>query len=224
MYRYSSQKHNASLLLMGSLRIGTLHDFRRKEHKRGIVDFTEGRKRVMHKIDQLYIPDSEDPAIKSNRDFQALQAFHAVEIKNSRNITLKDVSISQNFDAPNTFILCTSKTCSTATMRQFEGADSCVEIIAPTAFYKLLTETLNSIIPVIFRGVHEVQYQDRQETWNGKNWGLHPSLIKETAYKPQAELRAIWEPRFNQNISPIILCNYKLGAYCRNRDLVPIAA
>lgn len=50
MYRYSLQKFNSSLLNMGEIRIGTLHDFRRTEHTQGIADPKEGKKKISHNI------------------------------------------------------------------------------------------------------------------------------------------------------------------------------
>lgn len=216
MYRYSSQRHNSSLLAMGVIRVGTLHDFRSMENKKGIADPQEGKKIVSHRIDQLHIADTEDPNIKSNIDIRALEAFQAVKMSNSKNITFHNVTVSRRFDEPDCFILCTSKICSKETMSQFEGADSCVEVVEIESFYRVLTDTLNSITPVIFRGIHEVIYQNREEDWNGQNWGHHPAMIKETKFNKQSELRAIWQLRFNHQISPVVLGNYKLGAYCRN--------
>lgn len=216
MYRYSSQRYNSSLLSMGVIRVGTLHDFRSMEHKKGITDPQEGKKTVLHRIDQLHIADTEDPNIKSNIDVRALEAFRAVKMSNLKDITFQNVTVSQSFDETDCFILCTSKICSKEAMRQFEGADSCVEVVEIESFYRILTDTLNYITPVIFRGIHEVIYQNREEDWNGKNWGHYPAMIKETEYKKQGELRAIWQPRINLHISPVIIGNYRLGAFCRN--------
>lgn len=44
MYRYSKKEYNEKLLKIGEIRIGTLHDFRNKEHKIGISDNQEGKK------------------------------------------------------------------------------------------------------------------------------------------------------------------------------------
>ena len=200
---------------MGVIRVGTLHDFRRAEHNKGITDPQEGKKYVSHLIDQLQIADSEDPNIKDNIDFRALEAFGVAKIRNSKNITFQNITVSQSFDAQDCYILCTSKICSKETMRQFEGADSCVEIIDIDSFYSVLTYTLNSITPVIFRGIHEVLYQNREEHWNGQSWGRHPAVIKETKFIKQGELRAIWQPLSKHPISPVILGNYRLGAFCR---------
>lgn len=87
---------------------------------------------------------------------------------------IEGLTIARAFDEPDCFILCTSKVFSKDTMLEFEGADTCYEILNPSLFYSVLTETLNSFIPVVFRGVHEVIYQDRKEKWNGKDWGIIP--------------------------------------------------
>jgi hypothetical protein len=112
MYRYSPQRYNSSLLTMGVIRVGTLHDFRRTEHNKGIADPQEGKKIVSHRIDQLHISDTEDPNIKSNIDVRALEAFRAIKMSNSKNITFRNVTVCQSFDEPDCFILCTSKICS----------------------------------------------------------------------------------------------------------------
>jgi hypothetical protein len=54
-------------------------------------------------------------------------------------------------------------------------------------FYSLLTELINKHVPVEFQGVHKVVYQNKQEKWNGVNWGISPALIKEPAFIKQKE-------------------------------------
>jgi len=48
-FKYLSSKYAPGLLLNGSTRIGTLHDYRREELGRGIYDPNEGRKRLHHR-------------------------------------------------------------------------------------------------------------------------------------------------------------------------------
>ena len=161
MYRYSPKKYNDSLFLMGNIRIGTLHDFRNTEHNSGIADPKEGTKTVSHHIDHLHIKDSSDTSKNNKKDIDSLSAFNAINLgENCKNITIRNVSVSKRFDEPDVYILCVSKYLSKKTMRQFEGSDSCVKITNENLFYTLITETLNSITPVIFHGVHEVFYQD----------------------------------------------------------------
>ena len=77
-------------------------------------------------------------------------------------------------------------------MAQFEEADSCVQIIDQAYFYSALTSALNGRSRVTFRGVHEVVYQDRDEEWNGIDWGRSPVVIKGRKFLPQAERWHVW--------------------------------
>ncbi len=55
MYRYTNSCYNKLLLNMGCIRVGTLHDFRKSEHKKGIADPQEGKKKyfIILKIQSL---------------------------------------------------------------------------------------------------------------------------------------------------------------------------
>ena len=200
---------------MGRIRVGTLHDFRRSEHKEGLADSQEGKKAVAHHIEDLRIPYANAPKIGETRDSRALKQFGSLQIENM-DVALSNVTFSQTFDQPDCFVLCSSENCSRETMEEFEGADSCVEIVDVAEFYNLLTAALNDFISVIFRGVHKVIYQDRQETWNGRDWGHNPALKKDPKYKRQQELRAIWQPGTNQPIKPVILTSNRIGKLCRS--------
>ena len=201
--------------MMGTIRIGTLHDFRKSEHKKGIADPAEGTKQVLHHVGEVSAANVDEALQNHGYDIKALETFGVMKIgKESQmtNFTFRNISMSKTFNEPDCFIICSSIYKSKRTMSQFEGADSCIEINQINTFYNILTNTLNTISPVVFRGVHKVIYKDRQEKWNGHDWGHHPALIKEKEFEPQGEIRAIWQPKFNQSIEPMILCNYRLGS------------
>jgi hypothetical protein len=210
MYRYSAKAHNKSLIDLGVLRVGTLHDFRKTEHNRGIADPQEGKKVVAHYIDNAVVENSDD------LHGRAAKAFKVMDLgKGNARVHFSDVIFSKTFDEPDCFVLCTSSEFSKNVMAEFEGANSCAEIYDRDKFYKLLTATLNSISPVIFRGVHRVVYKDKKEVWNGRDWGHNPAVIKERQFEGRYEVRAIWQPTYRQRIEPVILCNYLLGTCCR---------
>jgi hypothetical protein len=225
MFRYSLQQYNDSLITMGSIRVGTLHDFRRSEHKKGISDPQEGKKTLQHSIDEREQFDSDDHRAKM------LEELVGIKLAKGGKADLSFVDIQKNFDHPDCFILCSSMQYSLDTMSQFEEANSCLEIYDQKTFYDVLTETLNRDTPVIFHGSFKVKYQSRVEKWTGKDWGQHPALIKEPEFSEQYELRAIWQPRDDRAIQPQKLVNFKLGACCRWRykdgkqiPLPPVAA
>jgi hypothetical protein len=215
MYRYSLQEYNSLLITLGIIRIGTLYDFRRMEHRQGVVDTQEGQKNISHHIDYLHVADPNNLDIKSNINMQALEKLGGIKVTGKNN-TFVNIETTKNFNVNDCFIFCTSMTCSRETMQQFEGADSCIEIVNVDLFHNILTDTLNRIYPVVFQSIYKIIYQDREEPWNGRDWGNYPALIKEPKFEKQNEFRAIWKPIGNQPISPIITGNYRLGTCCRH--------
>ncbi len=215
MYRYSSIKYNNLLLKMGGIRIGTLHDFRKTEHKQGISDPTEGTKSVNHRIQYVGVDDNQKLQVANSLDKKALDVFGGYKIgEQARNICIFNSTVGKHFNESDCFLLCTSETRSQKTMSQFEGADSCVKITDILSFYHCLTEVINSIVPIKPIGRFRVIYQDRMEKWNGVDWGKHPALIKETAFIKQDEIRAIWVPKNRRrDIEPLNLCDHRLVAF-----------
>lgn len=144
-FKYTARKYADSLLVMGGIRIGTLHDFRKQEHKLGIADPDEGRKMVSHHIDDLRIPIYQRSNPNKSKDEAALKAFSFATIsEGARNTRFFDCQLSTKFDVPDCFVLCISSRLSRQTMDQFEGADTCIEIIDPSSFINCITETLNA--------------------------------------------------------------------------------
>ncbi|BDO06923.1 hypothetical protein [Aeromonas caviae] len=209
MYRYSNSKFSNLLTVLGGVRVGTLHDFRKSEHKKGIADPQEGKKTVVHRIGSETIVLGD----RSSKTAMAVEAFNV--IRGSGVVAFENVIFSQSFDSPDFFVLCSSYEKSASVMSQFEGADTCVHIHDPIGFYRELTTLLNLITPVVFLGVHKVIYRDRIEPWNGTSWGADPTLIKEHEFSPQKEVRAIWAPKFRQPIKPQVIGSVKLGRTCR---------
>jgi len=219
MFKYAKHKYNQRLLAMGTIRVGTLHDFRSSEHKLGITDAEEGKKSVSIEVDDLTISGPpDDPSRKKMKDISNNLMGGRFNIGDG--CRLVGVRLTNEIECKNCYILCTSEKLSTNTMAECGGADSCVEIVDIDAFYKVLTETLNSVVgPVRFRGIHKVIYQPRKEEWNGKDLGGSPVLIKDRSFSKQHETRAVWEPLSDRLIDPVTLSNFRLGSFCKLRKL-----
>ncbi len=211
-YRYAPQKYNDSLLGLGNIRIGTLHDYRNTEHVKGVSDAHEGKKTVKHK---LTIATDKD---KDSKQWKAVEAFGFFSFEGSKNITIRGGTFIREYNEPNCYIHCTSIDYSSTVLDQFAGADSCVEIVDLFSFYMRLTETLSSIEPIDFQGVYKVKYTKRDQIWNGVDWGEHPALIKDPDFKKQVELRAIWAPRHSGSIRPIVVNDVGLINFVRRKD------
>lgn len=210
MYRYSNSQFSNLLTVFGGIRVGTLHDFRKSEHKKGIADPKEGKKIVEHRISKEIVTIGDT----SSKTARAAEAFNAIGGDGSV-VSLENVTFQKTFDSPDFFVLCSSYGKSLSVMKEFEGADTCVQVHNPEAFYRELTVLLNSVTPVVFMGVERVNYRSRTEDWDGSSWGENPALIKEPMFSEQKEVRAIWVPKFNQPIEPQILGSVELARSCR---------
>lgn len=213
MYRYSEKRYNEATVTNGEIRIGTLYDFRKTEHKQKIQDPKEGKKAVTLTIENLD-GKSIDDMVRENSEH--LAQFGA-SLPMSGTGSIERVQHLKSFNAPDCFILCTSKYKSAQTMAEFEGADSCIEIVNIDSFYKYLTMALKKKtgINLEFQGIHEIKYQNREEKWNGNNFGIDPILIKEEEFTQQGELRAIWKPLYKVEIEPIIITDIRIAKRCK---------
>ena len=214
LYRYSEKKWNDALIERGSVRIGTLQDFRKAEHKPGISDPFEGKKKVVHTIDN-WDSAKEIPGFPSYHARSA-EALGIIRLGQTSQIKIQNIEFVRNLEDPDCFIYCTSHRLHKDVMGQFKGADSCVEIYDYVGFYECLTEVLNKIIPVKCGGIHQIRYASRTEICNGNDLGITPMGIKDPEFSGQCEVRAVWDPvNPDKPIAPIILEIPELSRFCR---------
>lgn len=215
LYKYSESRWADLLLTDGNVRIGTIFDFRKTEHKRGVADATEGVKSIYHGIKHY---NSNEPF---GIDHSALANLGPFVSKGGGGFSLSNLTVEREFRFPDAFFHCTSHFLSRVVLEQFEGADSCVEIIKPSAFYNHLTGVINKIVPVNYYGIHKIVYSARREAFNGENLGRRPDLIKDPEFGLQCEVRAIWIPTSKSKlIAPINIQEKALVKFCRRAELL----
>lgn len=219
LYKYAEAKWSKALMQSGSVRVGTLHDFRKQEHKPGVADAYEGFKDVVHAVDSWNAAD-EVPG-RPSLDMRAMNML-GLQIDpdlftSGKPITggVSGITFIREINEPDCFVHCTAYKRSKEVMAEFEGVDSCVEIFNVKEFYERVTEELNSRIPVIFRGLHVIKYQPREDQCNGTDYGRPPSLIKDMSFSGQYEMRAVWHPIEPQLITPQNLEVSDLKRCCR---------
>lgn len=213
MIKYSEEKYIDALLNMGSIRIGTLYDFRNIEHKKGIADEEEGKKLLTYHINKTQYPSKDSIHIRALNELG--NASFAEGHNPNNEFIIENVKVINQLEVPDCYVMCFSSSLSRDTLREFEGANSALIVLKLHEFFKEITKQLNFISSVKFIGVRRVQYQPRREIWNGINHGISPVSIKSLAYAKQYELRAIWESTESYSIRPIILSSYILGSYCK---------
>lgn len=215
MYKYAERRFNKALANLGSFRIGTLHDFRRLEHRQGIGDPSEGRKTIELRR-SISVRDSTAPGYQGSYEQRALAEFGIFSPDSVlTDVSFEDCVFVQEIDVPDAFVYCLSSEYSAPAMKSLDGADSCLQIVDMRGFLRLLTQTINAFTPVELMGLQPVAYETRTSEWNGVNWGRHPALIKEPIFGDQKEVRAVWAPKFGQPIQPIVTGNWRLCRTCR---------
>jgi hypothetical protein len=196
------------------MRIGTLHDFRRVEHRLGVSDPTEGTKTIKARLSQN-IETSENAEKEAFRKFSGLTVTEKITI--GAGVTLEAGQTSPDF-----FLLCFSSELSKAVQRKFDGADACAEIVDSSKFFERVMRALSAFVPVTFQGVHTINYAQRVEErtlerlGQLEDGGIHPALIKEREFKAQKELRAVWVPNSTSSIKPTMLCVPGVVGLCRD--------
>ncbi|MGZ8227366.1 MAG: hypothetical protein ACXWT3_12130, partial [Methylococcaceae bacterium] len=213
MYRYSIRKHNKATVNRGEIRIGTLYDFRNTEHGKGIKDPLEGKKTVSITIENTDSKSVDDMV----RDNKPLLDKFGCSLSMGGTGSIGSVKSSKLINSPDCFILCTSKYKSLQTMEQFECANSCLEIVNIHLFYDCLTTALidKTGVKLEFKGIYEVTYKNREEEWNGNDFGINPIFIKAEDSMQQGELRAIWQPLRDVKIKPIVITNKRIAKHCK---------
>lgn len=119
MYRYSANGHTKTLLSMGCIRIGTLYDFRRIEHRRGIADPTEGTKLITHQVDFFH----NGHTLSGNPSEEALIRHYLAALEvDPGNCYVTNSTLNTALNSTDLYILCFSRNLSQETMAQFDGA------------------------------------------------------------------------------------------------------
>ncbi len=131
LYKYSKRIYADGLLNLGSIRIGTLHDFRKMEHARGIADPTEGIKSIEIGLDKaIEIRDAAD-----REAFRRFSGQTVGKLDLGDKVTLKGGQTSPDF-----FLLCLSSELSVNVQHEFDGTDACVEILESEPFLSEVTK------------------------------------------------------------------------------------
>jgi len=210
IYKYTQRKYAEKLISHGSTRVGTLEDFRREEHGKGISDPLEGTS-----LASAHILDQRIDGGTPNAD--ALRSL-GIDLGPNASVHIVDGHLFNNRrTSENLFVWCFSTKKSRETMAQFQDADTCVEIFDTQNFFNLLAQAVATKLqaPLRTAGAGLVQYDDRIQTWDGQNPFDHPVFCKEKKYAPQHEGRAVFAPTTAITTPFLIIDSSDIYKYCR---------
>jgi len=215
MYKYTEKKFAHLLYKYGYLRLGTIFDFRKNEHNKGIFDQDEGKKYVTHQPGIITVSASNYEDFKASDQSKALEDLANININKGATVGFFGTKFYREFQSPNAFIFCTSSELSKSAMHSIENADTCIEIIDPYNFYTAITNELSKFYSINYIGYRPIEYKSRNINWAPNHHENHPAFLKEKDFEVQKEIRAIWAPTQDIIITPTFLLCPKASKYIK---------
>jgi len=209
LYKYLRREHADSFFARGTIRIGTLQEFRRvEEHGNAVGDVDEGQHHTVFSFQGGGNIDlSEDsPAAEYIRK-------QILGIGDKRaNVTMalhQDTRIIHRGQSKNYYIYCLTAHFNEASMREF-GYNSAIVVHQPEDFLIAISRRIRHRGTPVYFG--PVVYKDKITGWN-KPHDVHPALLKSPNYAYQHEWRALWDP-IGSNSRPIFVNVPEAIRYC----------
>jgi hypothetical protein len=214
LYKYSEPNWADALTKSGSIRIGTLNDFRRIELGTERGDQYEGMVLRTVKGPAVLTPENAPHFLKIVR--QAPKGWQFILGENA--------SITAECPHPDVYVYCAADRFDERVMKEFGGAG--VRIERSQFFFEAITSMLerhdeNGVRGTIASRFERVRYRDREEVWpSARRHDL--AFEKPVRYAHQHEVRAAWSVLIPHvapadaefSISPINLSIPELAKVC----------
>lgn len=191
LYKYVKREHLEAFFRSGSLKIGTLYEYRNEEELGKVIgDGEEGSY-----VTELLSPHGRevDLACRSPEANYFRQHILRPDQWDSKVKIVMEAgaNLIANTNSPNYYIYCVSSVFDEQAMHQF-GCDSCIEITNPEKFFKAISKVIRH--KGGFDGVHRITYGLKKTDYLNPHQ-VHPALLKDPQYSYQSEVRAIWNPK-----------------------------
>lgn len=192
----------------GSIRVGTLYDFRKHEaHNKAIADQDEGTLKPYMKF------GSSSPSIINNKSPEMPFLKDIFKMDEESSIQLQDIGIHKTEQSSDYYIFCASTVFDKKAMEEFE-CDACIKINDARKFFNALTVGLAHIVSKMdWQGT--ISYRSREDSYLALQ-GIHPATVKGIEYAYQKEYRGIWSSKYYSfgNLTPVIIAMPELMKYC----------
>lgn len=207
LFKYLKQEHLDAFFSSGSVKIGSLYEYRNIEkYGRVIGDVEEGvHETVLDKVGEYEIDLSGDSpeAMFFKERFNIPSSGMKIVMGDGAKVISSEHS--QDF-----FIYCVTTEFSRASMEAF-GCDACIEIIRPASFFNAISKKIRH--KAKFEGGAPIIYTDKTTSYANPH-AIHPARMKSKEYAYQKEFRGIWTP--NEEIkSPLYINVPKAIKACR---------
>lgn len=201
IYKFCKREHAHALVYSGSLRIGTLGDFRNQDdHAAGIGDCTEGKRELVEVINC-------DEATRENQSWLSRQMIAVPPGAKGFSIVNCEVSLAE--DTEDCFIFCAalSRKRSCCTTPEY---DSVVEIRDYEKFGLAVAKAVGFKRMILGK----VQYGDRRQA-TGDEPNYSPAFLKSQEYAYQEEFRLGWEAPAHLPLRAFNILVPEVRRFCR---------
>lgn len=197
VYKYMTPARADRMTGLGSIRVGTLHEYRTLEGVDVRGDQGEGRRTI-----------TSAPGPTTYEEGSHIHKWllsKGIRIGGSVFTGGENAVVSEH-NFVNCFIYCVSSQCTLHLVEKFGGA--CVEIVDPAAFFQTLDGALRQHLQplgcrirdyVVDRCVYEARSKPYFQSWE-----KHQCFTKPPQFSDEAEVRALWVPTENE-ITPVVL-------------------
>lgn len=215
LYKYLPKKYLDAFFRRGSLKIGTLYEYRNTEQYGLVIgDQDEGVHRT-----SLTLTKGDKIDLGSNTleaDFFRNALAKPIEQTSNIKIVALDsgYTLKVQSQSPDLYIYCMSSRYDKEVMRQF-GCDSCIEIIDPMAFLATISHRIRH--KARFDGFAPICYMSRDTHYKNPH-RIHPAIMKDIDFQYQDEWRAIWVP-IKTSREPLIIEVPKAISHCKRYEL-----
>lgn len=190
LYKYLPKRYLEAFLARGSLKIGTLHEYRQtKAYGHVIGDKNEG----LHKT-ELFLEGGGEIDLASNS--QEAEYFRKHVLRPDQHDAIGKIILADGArlvahgNSQDLYIYCMTSEYSPTVMKEF-GCDSCLELVRPNEFCEAISRKIRH--RAMFNGLGPISYQNKTTHYTRPHT-LHPAVMKDLEYEYQKEWRAIWIP------------------------------
>jgi hypothetical protein len=203
LYKHCKSAHHDSLLSSGSLRVGTLKDYRRTEIYGELVgDENEGKKTIGGIISELTSESAHQyPGI------EALRQARLINIDMSGGGSITNLTIKNAVsESHNLLVFSAAAEYSREAHVQWlkaEGYDACYKITSARLFFRAISRAIAA--QHRFLGFAAVVYEDSFALTDHRSH-THPALVKRrSAFSGQSEVRGLWAAQNSADLEPVVL-------------------
>jgi hypothetical protein len=210
LYKYMMKEHLRAFMARGSLKIGTLYEYRETENYGPVIgDAQEGNQTTAFEIPSggtVNLMDDSPEAVFLREYFPGINGA-----RRDMHIEFEEgCEFHFNNASPNLFIYCTTSRFDADVMKEF-GYDACLEIVNTGKFLQEVTRKIRH--HGSFNEQLRIVYAERTTTWK-KPHLEHPATMKALEYSYQNEVRAIWTP-IKVGCEPLFVDVPRAVKYCR---------